>query len=271
MEYPKWAPEDLCDLHKNIAMFQQAHSEIYRGGLVEGPDILEYLLLAPEMEKVWKAIRKRCKNSESTGVLFYHAVDASLNPKPREIRTKSANLETLNKIVQLSNELSTLLQEVDLDYPINEYYEEKHARALLKQMVPLGEPTPACFTAKDILRCRMIGGLPNGEVDMQYILENFIINKNDLPFPTTSQLLDALANQAKSTMEEDAFITKANTLTARRTFFVKSLTRHCLEHYKTPLREVVATLTRVLFEQEMDADTVRKLSAGVKPRNFTVE
>jgi hypothetical protein len=72
--------------------------------------------------------------------------------------------------------------------------------------------------------------------------------------------LRALESTANEWSNTEPPIAHANDATALRRYFIRKLTAHMRSTYGTPLRAHVATLTRVLFDCEMDAATVAKLA-----------
>ncbi len=77
--------------------------------------------------------------------------------------------------------------------------------------------------------------------------------------PSVDVVLDDIATKALTFSKEEPLVRKPNSENAPIHYFVRSLSGYLKKRYGQPLREVVATTTYVIFDQEIDTDYVRKL------------
>jgi methyl coenzyme M reductase subunit D len=213
-------------------------------------ELLEKLLTHPEMEYVWTALEKRKSTVENYGPKLYGAIQFGITGWRRNLKlTSKESKEYFLRIHQHAMALATILSGV----PIGEFTHEMqpvklidkdHIKAFLEDSL-------------DFSPTELIGKyIKTEEEALDYV--KFWLSEL---VPNLDAVLMNVAIVSLDHVNHVPVLKKPNAKNAPIHYFIKGMSQFMRATYKQPLHEVVATLTRVVFnENSIDVDLVRKLT-----------
>ncbi len=213
-------------------------------------ELLEKLLTRPEMKTVWIALEKRKSTVENYVGRFYIAIQGGITGWRRSL--KLTGRESKDYFLRI-HQLSMSLYEILADVPVGEFTSDMDPIKLItKEDVKSFLEESLGFSASEL-----IGNHIKTEEDAidyaHFWLSEIVPHLNVVLLNIASVSLEHASNAP--------ILKKPNAKKASIHYFIKSMSNFMRTTYKQPLHEVVATLTRVVFNDDtIDVDLVRKLS-----------
>lgn len=230
MNYPKWAPLSLVELHK----IRVASNLPDKGSPClpheEGTTLLGKLITDLTMKDAWKTLAKRSNEgdlyqffTECEGGITGWRDDLKLTPAERkafyqEIRDTSLKLKSL---ISKSGHFDI--------YFIHQIIDDKNIKWLMEVLDTKYELSSARYAVSEIV-------------------------------PRIHEVLFDISEKATQYGDVESLVKKPNSENADIHYFVRILSDYLKSRYRQPLHDVVAATTMVVFDrQSIDSDYVRKL------------
>lgn len=196
----------------------------------ESFQILGKLLTDERMKEVWAAINKRDKRMSflvwgfsQKAIYMWRGIE-SLTPTQRKKKYKK-----IFDTAQILKELIFDSYEFD-SYHTSENFDYKNTRKIF---------------------------LKNNDIsEEQFSYEQFLVYL--IQSPDICALLDDIALQAQSFSKNIPLVKQPNSPNSHIHYFVRSLSNDIYEQYKQPLHNVVAIITSVIFDLDIDENYVSK-------------
>lgn len=272
MQYPKWAPYRLLEMHQMRSKYQTVEL-----GISSDYVVLERLITHPDMEKVWRSLTKRAEKSGKyhqekedkiqTGYIPPHhgqwQIDYWINcsqffsgPLGPERKTRSELNELTDKAARKAKELAYLIDEIDVTTSVWCALTERQANFVWSSFGSSSDPVISNPTKNPLLE-----NAANGSMNrfLEYAMHRH---------PELGKYLRQLASYLEALPIEVDKRRAVKNLGAenkpkertQRNYFVRKLSRYVKNVYGTPLYLVVAATARAVLQDEaIDEQTVHHL------------
>lgn len=243
--------EHIAQLRKEDKKFNQMskqQQENYRTSLNRsefglppevGKELLGTFLTDLRMAQVWASLAGRIKE-EADFLYFWKQCQRSvLGWLGAYKRSSKEHEDHFRKISHLALELSLYMNDTE------EFQDFSTAELISTELLD-------SLRSVLSLEIRRPGGVENNDDFIRFTLSEAM--------PSIHQTLDYIGAQALRFSQEHPLVRKPKSKNAAIHYFVRTLSRYLNKKYGTPMHEVVATTTGVVFNRpDIDVDYVRKL------------
>ncbi len=288
MQFPKWAPRDLCEVYQQMLESSDGALDPFTGLLGKLVGQSERSDDLADIKRVWQAFRKRGGPPGGPLKFAFLVHFAAFGPRKREAAQKKGLRERSEKMSEyidghvihpvelVPNPVWELMKRSERYKRMTDIYEAAGALFNLIEDTPFDRSPYRFFSdvdAKQLLDLLNRDYLqdPEGYSTNQEFLDSFL-------GPRMSQLLFdfrliAYAEHMKSCgrnpgydpgIVNDILLPNPGIKHADRVYFIRSISRLFRRTYDSPLHGVVAALGRVVLDdREIDEDMVRRLSRAL--------